>query len=114
VAEDQLAVGDCRSRILADADPARLPWGELGIDVVLESTGIFKSREQAEAHLAAGARKVLISAPAEGVDALIVLGVNDDALTMVLGGNLAKVLGRYDNEWGYANRCVDLIPRMAA
>jgi len=72
-----LVVGDQRVRVLAIKDPAQLPWKELGVDVVVESTGIFTKREQAELHLKAGAKKVLISAPAKGEDLTMVIGVND-------------------------------------
>ncbi|GAB4541508.1 MAG: type I glyceraldehyde-3-phosphate dehydrogenase [Anaerolineae bacterium] len=65
-------------KILSERDPANLPWGELGVDVVVESTGIFRDREGASKHLQAGARKVIISAPAKGEDLTIVLGVNDE------------------------------------
>ena len=65
-------------KILSERDPAALPWGDLGVDVVVESTGIFTSREGAQKHLDAGARKVVISAPATDPDITIVLGVNDD------------------------------------
>jgi len=65
-------------RILAEKDPAALPWGDLGVDIVLESTGLFTSAEKAKAHLDAGAKKVIISAPAKGEDITIVLGVNED------------------------------------
>ncbi len=65
-------------QILAEKDPANLPWRDLGVDIVLESTGIFTNAEKARAHLDAGARKVIISAPAKGEDITIVLGVNDD------------------------------------
>ena len=65
-------------KILAEKDPANLPWKDLGVDIVLESTGIFTSAEKAGAHIAAGAQKVIISAPAKGEDITIVLGVNDD------------------------------------
>jgi glyceraldehyde 3-phosphate dehydrogenase len=65
-------------RILAEKDPANLPWGDLGVDIVVESTGIFTDADKAKAHLAAGAQKVIISAPAKGEDITIVLGVNDD------------------------------------
>ncbi len=65
---------------LAERDPAALPWGDLGVDVVLESTGFFTKREGAQKHLDAGAQKVVISAPATDPDVTIVLGVNDDAL----------------------------------
>lgn len=65
-------------RILAEKDPANLPWADLGVDIVLESTGIFTSAEKARAHIDAGAQKVIISAPAKGEDITIVLGVNDE------------------------------------
>jgi glyceraldehyde 3-phosphate dehydrogenase len=65
-------------RILAERDPANLPWKDLGVDIVLESTGIFTSADKAKAHIDAGAQKVIISAPAKGEDITIVLGVNDD------------------------------------
>jgi len=61
----------------AERDPAKLPWGELGVDIVLECTGIFRDRERAGLHLDAGAKKVLLSAPGKGVDATFVLGVNE-------------------------------------
>jgi glyceraldehyde 3-phosphate dehydrogenase len=63
-------------KVLAERDPAALPWRELGVDVVIESTGLFTAREQAAVHLAGGARKVVISAPATGPDVTVVLGVN--------------------------------------
>ena len=66
-------------RVLAERDPASLPWKELGAEIVIESTGLFTDREKAAAHLEAGAQKVLISAPAKGEDITIVMGVNDDA-----------------------------------
>ncbi len=65
-------------RIFAERDPATLPWGELGVDVVIESTGLFTDRENAAKHLEAGAKKVLISAPATNPDSTVVLGVNFD------------------------------------
>jgi glyceraldehyde 3-phosphate dehydrogenase len=64
-------------KILSERDPAALPWGDLGVDVVVESTGIFTDREGAQKHLDAGAKKVLISAPAKNPDVTVVLGVND-------------------------------------
>ena len=79
---DELIVDGKRFKVYAERDPKNLPWGELGVDVVVESTGIFRSREKAGLHLEAGAKKVVISAPASGeVDATFVLGVNDDQLT---------------------------------
>ncbi len=66
------------AKILAERDPAKLPWKELGVDVVLECTGLFTERDKAALHLTAGAKKVLLSAPAKGQDATIVLGVNGE------------------------------------
>jgi glyceraldehyde 3-phosphate dehydrogenase len=65
-------------KVLAERDPGALPWGDLGVDVVIESTGFFTDRENAAKHLSAGAKKVLISAPAKGEDVTVVLGVNFD------------------------------------
>ena len=65
-------------KVLAERDPANLPWGSLGVDIVIESTGLFTQAEKAGAHLKAGAKKVIISAPAKGEDLTIVLGVNED------------------------------------
>ena len=73
-------LGKGNIRVLAERDPRNLPWDKLGIDVVLECTGIFTKREHAEAHIAAGAKKVLISAPATGEDLTVVCGVNDKKL----------------------------------
>ena len=73
-------LGKGNIRIFAERDPTKLPWGKLGVDVVLECTGIFTKREHAQAHLSAGARKVLISAPASGEDLTVVFGVNDNKL----------------------------------
>ena len=76
-----IAIDDTEVRALAESDPAELPWAELGVDVVIESTGRFRTRAAAEKHLAAGARKVIISAPVKGdepADATVVLGVNFD------------------------------------
>jgi glyceraldehyde 3-phosphate dehydrogenase len=73
-----LLVDGAELKVLAERDPAALPWGELGVDVVIESTGLFTDRESAAKHLAQGARKVIISAPATNPDATVVLGVNFD------------------------------------
>jgi glyceraldehyde 3-phosphate dehydrogenase len=75
---DVIRVGRHSIKMFAERDPAALPWGELGVDVVVESTGRFTSAEEARKHLAGGARKVIISAPAKGEDITIVMGVNDD------------------------------------
>ncbi|KQM81236.1 type I glyceraldehyde-3-phosphate dehydrogenase [Agromyces sp. Leaf222] len=76
---DTLVVDGRRIKVLAERDPANLPWAELGVEIVLESTGRFTSKEAASAHLAAGAKKVLVSAPADGADVTLVYGVNTDA-----------------------------------
>jgi glyceraldehyde 3-phosphate dehydrogenase len=78
VKDDALVVNGKEIRFLCQRDPSQLPWGELGVDYVLESTGIFREREKAAMHLEAGAKKVGISAPAKGPDLTIVLGVNED------------------------------------
>ncbi|HEY8081757.1 MAG TPA: type I glyceraldehyde-3-phosphate dehydrogenase [Acidimicrobiales bacterium] len=75
---DALIVAGHRIQVLAQRDPADLPWADLGVDVVVESTGKFTDRDAAALHLAAGARRVVISAPADGADRTIVMGVNDD------------------------------------
>ena len=78
VTDAGIAVNGREIRVLAERDPAALPWGELGADVVIESTGFFTDRENAAKHLASGAGKVVISAPATGPDVTVVLGVNFD------------------------------------
>ena len=75
---DGLRVGERRFKVLSERDPAALPWGDLGVDIVVESTGLFTKREDAAKHVAAGAQTVIISAPAKGPDLTLVLGVNDD------------------------------------
>jgi glyceraldehyde 3-phosphate dehydrogenase (phosphorylating) len=77
--DEAIRVGDQVVRVLAERDPKALPWGDLGVDVVIESTGLFTDRGKAAAHVDAGARRVIISAPASGADATFVVGVNDDA-----------------------------------
>jgi glyceraldehyde 3-phosphate dehydrogenase len=74
---DGITVDGDEFTVLAERDPANLPWKELEVDIVVESTGLFTNRENAEKHLSAGAQKVIISAPAKGEDITIVLGVND-------------------------------------
>jgi glyceraldehyde 3-phosphate dehydrogenase (phosphorylating) len=79
VSDDSITVAGTTIKWLSERSPADLPWGELGVDVAIESTGLFTKRDQAEQHLSAGAKKVLITAPATDPDVTIVLGVNDDA-----------------------------------
>lgn len=79
--EKYLIVDGDRIRVLCDRNPLNLPWKELGVDVVLECTGAFRTKEKCLMHLEAGAKKVLISAPGKGVDATVVYGVNQDVLT---------------------------------
>ncbi len=78
VVEDGFVADGHHVKVLSERDPANLPWGELGVDVVVESTGFFTDANKAKAHLDAGAKKVIISAPAKNEDITIVMGVNDD------------------------------------
>jgi len=78
---DNLIVGGKTIRVMAEKDPSKLPWSELNVDVVVESTGVFRTREKCALHLDAGAKKVVLTVPAKDeIDAMIVLGVNDDQL----------------------------------
>ncbi len=77
--DEGIRVGDKLIKVLAERDPAALPWGELGVDIVIESTGRFTKAADAAKHLQAGAKKVIISAPAKDEDITVVMGVNDDA-----------------------------------
>ena len=77
---ESIVIGDDKINVYAERNPAALPWKELGVDLVLECTGFFTTREGASAHLEAGAKKVLVSAPGKGLDATVVYGVNDDVL----------------------------------
>jgi glyceraldehyde 3-phosphate dehydrogenase len=76
--EGELSIDGDQIKVLSEKDPAKLPWSDLGVDVVLESTGRFTGRDDAAKHITAGARKVIISAPAKGEDITIVMGVNHD------------------------------------
>src|SRR5206468_12794466 len=76
--EQNIIVRGHKIRILKERDPGKLPWKDLGVEVVLESTGFFTSRDKAELHIKAGAKRVLISAPAKNPDATICIGINDD------------------------------------
>ncbi|PWV95475.1 glyceraldehyde-3-phosphate dehydrogenase (NAD+) [Hoeflea marina] len=78
---DVIRVGDDSFKVFAERDPANLPWGDLGIDIVMECTGIFTARDKAALHLKAGAKRVLVSAPADGADLTVVYGVNHDKLS---------------------------------
>jgi glyceraldehyde 3-phosphate dehydrogenase len=78
--DDWMDIGQGKIKVTAERDPGKLPWKELGVDLVMECTGIFTKREQAAKHLEAGAKRVLISAPADGVDLTVVYGVNHDAI----------------------------------
>ena len=78
VTDDGIRVGDKTLKILAEKDPAALPWGDLGVDVVVESTGFFTDATKAKAHIEGGAKKVIISAPAKNEDVTVVMGVNHD------------------------------------
>ncbi len=76
--DDAIVVNDKSIKVLQLADPTQLPWGDLGVDIVIESTGRFTDADKARAHIAAGAKKVIISAPAKKEDVTLVLGVNED------------------------------------
>jgi len=78
---DSISCGNGKIKVTAIKDPTQLPWKELGVDVAIESTGIFTSKEKASSHLKAGAKRVLVSAPADGADLTVVYGVNHDKLT---------------------------------
>jgi glyceraldehyde 3-phosphate dehydrogenase len=117
--EDHIHVDGREVRVLAEREPAKLPWNELGVDVVIESTGLFTERDKAAAHLEAGAKKVIISAPAKGPDITLCIGVNDDqydpeqhdvisnaSCTTNCLAPLAKVLmDEFGLEQGYMTTC---------
>ena len=81
VDEDSLTINGDKIQWFSERDPANIPWGDLGVDLVCECTGVFTSRDSAALHLAGGAKKVLISAPGTNVDATVVYGINDNILT---------------------------------
>ncbi|MBI5224120.1 type I glyceraldehyde-3-phosphate dehydrogenase [Candidatus Micrarchaeota archaeon] len=108
-ADGNLIINHQKIKWITETDPLKLPWKELGVDLVLDSTGAFKSRADAEKHLKAGARLVLISAPAKEVDATIVPGVNDHkieknmtvfSLASCTTNCLAPILKVMDEKWG--------------
>src|ERR1700692_1403631 len=78
---DSISLGNGKIKVSAERDPSRLPWKELGVDIALECTGLFTSKEKASAHLTAGAKRVLVSSPADHADLTVVYGVNHDKLT---------------------------------
>ncbi|MBN9004505.1 MAG: type I glyceraldehyde-3-phosphate dehydrogenase [Rhizobiales bacterium] len=78
---DSIVIGKSKIKVTAERDPSKLPWKDLGVDIAMECTGIFTAKDKASAHLTAGAKRVLISAPAEGADLTVVYGVNHDKLT---------------------------------
>ncbi|MBN9584509.1 MAG: type I glyceraldehyde-3-phosphate dehydrogenase [Afipia sp. 62-7] len=78
---DSIVIGNSKIKVTAERDPAKLPWKDLGIDIALECTGIFTSKDKASAHLTAGAKRVLVSAPADNADLTVVYGVNHDKIT---------------------------------
>jgi len=82
IGEDWMDLGRGKIKVTAERDPTKLPWGELGIDIAMECTGIFTSRDQAAMHLEAGAQRILVSAPASGADLTVVYGVNHDELSV--------------------------------
>lgn len=79
--DESLTVDGHRMDFFSERNPSKLPWADLGVDVVLECTGVFKTHEQASLHAGAGAKKVIVSAPSPDADAMVVIGVNDDVLT---------------------------------
>ena len=78
---DTIVVGNQRIKCLAEKDPTKLPWGKMGVDIVMECTGLFNSADKASVHIDCGAKRVLVSAPSAGADKTIVFGVNQDTLT---------------------------------
>ncbi|MGY4282189.1 glyceraldehyde-3-phosphate dehydrogenase type I [Bradyrhizobium sp. LM2.7] len=118
---DTISLGGGRIKVTAERDPSKLPWKDLGIDIAMECTGIFTAKEKASAHLTAGAKRVLVSAPADGADATIVYGVNHDTLTrdhlVVSNGScttncLAPVAKVLNDLGGHRDRLHDHDPRL--
>src|ERR671929_2108406 len=78
---DSISLGNGKIKVCAERDPSKLPWKDLGVDIAMECTGIFTAKDKASSHLTAGAKRVLVSAPADNADATIVFGVNHETLT---------------------------------
>jgi glyceraldehyde 3-phosphate dehydrogenase len=105
-----ITIGDHEVRIFQEKDPAALPWGDLGIDMVIESTGVFTDADKARGHVTAGAKKVIITAPAKGEDITVVLGVNEGLLDVTkhtiisnascTTNSLAPVVKVLNDTWG--------------
>src|ERR1700750_1525213 len=117
---DSISPGNGKIKVSAERDPSKLPWKELGVDIALECTGIFTAKEKAAAHLTAGAKRVLVSAPADGADATIVYGVNHDTLSkghMVISNGscttncLAPVAKVLNDTVGIETGLMNTIPR---
>ena len=109
---DTIVVGKQRIKCLAEKDPTKLPWGEMGVDIVMECTGLFTAADKARVHIDCGAKRVLVSAPSAGADKTIVFGVNQDTLTKqdIIVSNascttncLAPVLNVLDKKFGINN-----------
>ena len=120
--ESELFINQNRIRVFAERDPLKLPWRELGVDLVIESTGKFTSAELAKAHVNAGARQVIVSAPSEDKDLpTVVLGVNDDSVDLsapVLSNascttnNVATMVKVLDDNWGVVNGYITTVHSM--
>ena len=102
--EDSIAVDGDEFKVLSLRDPAQLPWKDLGVDVVFESTGLFTNRDAAAKHLAAGAKKVVITAPAKGPDFSVVLGVNEE-LTIRRSTRSSPTRRARPTAWRRSRRC---------
>lgn len=109
---DVISVGKHKIKVFAEKDPTKLPWGDLDVDIVMECTGIFTAADKAKVHLAAGAKRVLVSAPSDGADATIVYGVNHNVLKsddkIISNGScttncLAPVAAVLDEKFGIVN-----------
>ena len=115
----QLKIGEYRIKVLAEKDPQKLPWKDLGVDVVIDSTGLFTKRKLAAKHLEAGARRVIISAPAADADINIVLGVNEEqfdaqqhkviSMASCTTNSLAPVLKVLNDAFGIENAMVTTV-----
>ena len=127
-----LVVNGKKIRLTAVKDPAELKWNEVGAEIIVESTGLFLTKETCEKHIAAGAKKVIQSAPSKDDTPMFVFGVNDKAyagetiisnascttnclapLAKVINDTFVKLVAWYDNEWGYSNKVLEMIRVMS-